>query len=313
VDENGKDAAGKPTGLVSAFSVDHSTGGLTLLNAQSVADHGPGPCHVAVDTSGRVLLVANYGGGSVAAFPLLPDGQIGLRSSLEVQTGPLGPRVERQNTPHAHCVVLTPDGSRVYVADLGLDRVYAYRVDADHATLMPDEPAFISVSLGAGPRHVSFSSDGKFLYVGNELNNTIALFEREGASDKYVSRQTIATLPGDFHGENTVAELRFHPNGRFLYVSNRGHDSLAVFACDLDHGTLSLVEIVPCGGKIPRDFALSSDGAWLVCAHQNSNSLAAFAVSASTGKLTQAGPPVSVNSPVCVLFGQRSQEPGVRR
>jgi 6-phosphogluconolactonase len=149
---------------------------------------------------------------------------------------------------------------------------------------------------------VAFSCEGKFLYVVNELANTVALFEHERGTGMLIPRQTVSTVPADFKGENTSAEVRLHPNDRFLYVSNRGHDSLAIFSRDLDFGTLSLIEIVPCGGKGPRHFSLSPDGSWLICAHQDSHSLAAFAVDASTGKLTLTGPLVSLASPVCVLF-----------
>ncbi len=293
-------ADGKNSGAVAAFAVDAASGALTPLNVEST---GRGSlCHIAVDTTGRMVVVASYGGGYVASFPLLDDGRVGPRGSLLMQEGPVGPSQPRQDAPHPHSVTISPDNRLALVADLGLDRVFAYSLSPEDGTIAPHEPAFATIEPGAGPRHTKFSPDGKSFYVLDELDNTITACRYDAAAGVVKPFQRVGTLPEDFTDRNTTSEIRVHPNGRFVYAANRGHNSLAVFARDPDTGALTRIEIVPCGGEQPRNFGLTPDGAWLLCGHQNSNSMAVFRVDAETGRLTPTGPAVAAPKPVCVLF-----------
>ncbi len=289
---------GKPGGALTAFRHDPATGGLTRLNTEPTG--GIGLAHVGVDATGRTAAVISYNGGYVAAFPLHADGSPGARTSLLQQTGQLGPNSKRQDKPHPHSVTFSPDNRFVYVCDLGLDRVYHYRLDPAAATLTPAGET--ATMPGAGPRHSKFSADGKFLYVINELNNTVEVFAAEPDTGALTRVQAIATLPAGFTGETICAEIRLSPDGRFVYGSNRGHDSLAVFARDAATGALTLVEIVPTGGQHPRNFNLSPDGRWLVCGNRDSNNVTVFAVNSATGRLTAAGGPHAIPQVVCVVF-----------
>jgi 6-phosphogluconolactonase len=293
---------GKPAGIVSAYTLEAATGQLTLLNQQPSG--GISLTHLAVDTTGRMLVAVSYGGGYVVSFPLAADGRIGARVSRLDHQGPLGPNPSRQDKPHAHSITISPDDRFGFVADLGLDRVFSYRLDPATATVTPNDPAFTTITPGAGPRHCKFSADGKFFYVLGEIDGSVTSCTYDAAHGVATPFQHISTLPEGFKvlDPDRAAEIRIHPNGRFVYASNRGHDSIAVFARDPATGRLTLVEITPCGGKEPRNFALSPDGQWLVCAHQNSNTIAVFRVDPATGRLTQVGGTVSVPTPICVLF-----------
>jgi 6-phosphogluconolactonase len=207
-------------------------------------------------------------------------------------------------SPHVHSVTLSPDGRFVVVCDLGLDRICSYRVDAATSTLTPANPPAVATPPGSGPRHSVFGADGRHLYAVTEMGSTVLAFAYDTASGALTLQQALPTLPPDFKGSSTGAEIRLHPNGRFLYTSNRGHDSIAVFGVDPANGKLTPVAITPCGGKNPRNFALSPDGAWLVSANQNSNSLAVFRVDPATGRLTPTGQTAAVPLPVCVLFAR---------
>ena len=288
--------AGRPGGGATAFQIDAAAGRLTVLNQQSTG--GIGCAHIGIDPAGRTLVLASYGGRQVTSFPVEADGRIGPRVSVQMLTGPLGPNQSRQDQPHPHSVTFSPDSRFAYVCDLGLDKIFRYRIDA--AALIP-AGAFPSAP-GAGPRHSKFSADGKFFYVIDELDGTIATYACDPATGALTPKQVVPTLPAGFSGGNTCAEIRLHPNGRFVYGSNRGHDSLAVFARNGTDGTLTPVEIVPCGGKHPRNFALSPDGQWLVCANRDSNNLVVFKVDSATGRLTATGHTASVPLAVCVLF-----------
>lgn len=293
---------GKPGGAVSAYALDAATGRLSLLNQQPSG--GISLTHLAADATGRSLVAVSYGAGQVVAFPLEADGRLGARTVLIQHQGPLGPNPARQDQPHAHSVTISPDNRFAFVADLGLDRVFSYRLDAARALLSPNDPPFIAIAPGAGPRHSKFSPDGRFFYVLDEIDGSITACAYDAARGAGTPFQHISTLPAGFvvKDADRAAEIRIHPNGRFLYASNRGHDSIAVFAIDPPTGRLSPVEIVPAGGKAPRNFALSPDGGWLVCAHQDSNTLTVFRVDAGNGRLTRVGGTVSVPQPVCVLF-----------
>ena len=287
-------------GAVNAYGYDPGTGRLNAIGQQPTG--GLSVTHLAADATGRMLVTASYHGGQVAAFPLGQDGRPEPRSASIMHAGPLGPKTARQDKPHPHCVALSPDNRLVVVCDLGLDRIYCYRPDLAAAALAPAEPPSVPSAPGAGPRHAKFSPDGRFLHVINELACTIVVYACDSASGRLSPQQTVPTLPAGFVGENICAEIQLHPNGRFVYGSNRGHDSLAVFARDPASGALQLVEITPCGGRHPRHFALSPDGTWLVCANRDSNNLTVFSVDSQTGQLTATPYTSTVPMPTCVLF-----------
>lgn len=296
----GAEAEGKISGGAAAFTYDATTGQLAPLNSRGT---GGSATHLATDATGRMLVTVSYGNGFTASFPLDAVGRIGPRASLLAHAGPLGPNTKRQDKPHPHSVTFSPDNRFAFVADLGLDRVLAYRIDPAAGTLTPHDPAFIPTPPGTGPRHTKFSRDGKFFYILNEIDGSISVCAYDAARGAGTPIQHISTLPAGFvvTDPDRAAEIRLHPNGRFVYASNRGHESIAVFAIQPD-GTLQLVEITPCGGKHPRNFELSPDGRWLVCANQNSNNLVSFKVDATTGRLTATGSTVTVPQAVCVLF-----------
>jgi 6-phosphogluconolactonase len=288
---------GQSAGSVSAFSIDGKTGTLTLLDR--VSTRGTIPAHLVVDQTGRSLLVANYGSGSVAAFPLKPDGSIAAASAFMQHTGSSsGPR---QKGPHAHAVNLSPDNRFVFVPDLGLDEVLSYRLDPGKATLIPNDPPFTGVTRGSGPRHFAFHPNGEAAYTLSEMGSLVTVFAYDRSGGTLKERQTISTLPKDFNGSNNSAELEVHPNGRFLYASNRGHDSIAVFAID-PAGTLTLLEYVPTQGKMPRSFAIDPTGAYLLAANQNTNNIVVFRIDQKTGRLTSTGEELKTPSPVCIVF-----------
>jgi len=308
----GPDAEGKITGGAAAFTFDAATGKLAPLNSRGT---GGSATHLATDTTGRMLVTVNYGGGFTASFPLDADGRIGPRASFLTHAGPLGPITRRQEKPHPHSVTFSPDNHFAFVADLGLDRVLAYRIDPATGTLAPHDPAFIVTPPGSGPRHTKFSRDGKFFYILNEIDGSISVCAYDAARGAGTPIQHISTLPAGFvvTDPDRAAEIRVHPNGRFVYASNRGHESIAVFAIQVD-GTLKLVEITPCGGKHPRNFELSPDGQWLVCANQDSDNLVSFKVDAATGRLTATGSVITLPKPVCVLFAPmaaKSRDPKI--
>lgn len=292
--------AAPKTGGVGAYAIDAKNGTLIPLNQQPTGDGAT--THLVADATGRMVIAVSYSGGYVCALPLKSDGSLGKRSFYTALTGPLGPNKDRQEQPHAHSVTLSPDNRFAFVCDLGLDRVFGFRLDPTHATLTPNDPSFASVPPGAGPRHSKFSADARFFYVVDEMGGSVCVFAYDAAHGALSLKQTIPTLPPDFHELNTSAEIRIHPNGRFVYASNRGHDSIAVFACDAQTGLLSLVEIVPCGGKHPRNFALSPDGNWLLCANRDTNDVVVFRVDPATGRLTLTKNRATVGKPVCVLF-----------
>ncbi len=286
--------------LASAYAINPLTLALTPLQAPQPAG-GKAPCHLVVDQTGRTLVVAHYHTGLVASLPIAPDGKLG-RPGTVLQHRGSGVNRERQDSAHAHSATISPDNRHVIVCDLGLDKIFTYRLDPAAATLTPAEPAFITTAPGAGPRHAAFSRDGRHLFVINEMGGTLVCYAYDAATGSLTPTDTQSTLPAGFTGENTTAEVRVHPNGEYVYGSNRGHDSLVVFRFDAAQGKLALVEIVPVGGKHPRNFALSPDGQWLVAANQNSNDLTVFRVDASTGRLTKIDSTAIVSMPVCVAF-----------
>lgn len=290
---------GKPTGAVSAFSIDRATGKLTLLNRRS--SMGKGPCHLVLDKSGRNLLVANYGSGTVAVFPVGPDGRLGEPTAVVQHTGKsINP--DRQKGPHAHCMTLDPANRFAFACDLGLDKILTYRFDPLRGTLTPGEPAFTSVKPGAGPRHMVFRPDGRFAYVVNELHSTVTAFGYDSTAGALHELQTISTLPEPFEGANSGAEIDVHPSGKYLYVSNRGRNSVALFNIDPEKGTLTYVEDQDTGGRTPRHFGIEPSGKYLAVANQGSDTVLASRIDAGNGRLKPSGVFASAPTPVCVKF-----------
>jgi 6-phosphogluconolactonase len=290
---------GPNSGGVSAFSIDHATGKLTFLN--EVASRGADPCYITVDPTGKFVLVANYTGGSVAVFPVLADGKLGEASSFVQHTGH-GPNAARQEGPHAHSIDLSPDNRFAMVDDLGLDQVLVYKFDSAKGTLTPNDPPFVKVDAGAGPRHFALHPTGKFAYVISEMGHTVTVFSNDAANGRLQVLQTIPTMPADFKGRNDDAEIVVHPSGKFVYASNRGDDSIVIYAIDASKGTLVQVGRVPTGGKEPRNFEIDPTGALLFAENQNSNNIVIFRIDQKTGQLTPTGKVLDVASPVCIRF-----------
>jgi 6-phosphogluconolactonase len=237
---------GKPTGAISAFAIDPATGKLKLINQQP--SMGGGPCHLTLDQEGKNVLVANYNTGSVAVLPIAADGKLGEATSV-IQHSGKSVHPQRQKGPHAHCVTLDPANRFAFVCDLGLDQVLAYRFDAQQGKLTPAEPAFIATKPGAGPRHMAFRPDGKFAYVINELDSTITTYAYDADKGQLKELETVSTLPPYYDGPNSGAEVAVLPSGKFLFVSNRGNETLVLFEIDKEKGTLSYVEEQITGGK----------------------------------------------------------------
>ena len=290
---------GQRTGAVSAFSIDAATGALTLLNQR--ASNGTAPCHLVPDRDNRHVLVANYGSGSVAVLPVGSDGRLGAATDVVQHTG-RSVNPDRQTGPHAHCVTLDPANRFAFVCDLGLDKILTYRFDAQRGTLTPGDPAFTAVKPGAGPRHMVFRPDGRFAYVVNEMHSTIAAFTYDGAAGSLKELQTVSTKPEHFDGANTGAEIDVHPTGKYLYVSNRGHNSVVLFSIDPGKGTLTYIEEQGTGGSTPRHFGIEPSAKHLAIANQNSDTVLACRIDAGNGRLTPSGVFASVPSPVCVKF-----------
>jgi len=290
---------GQRTGSVAAFSIDRATGKLSKLN--ELPSHGTSPCHVIVDGTGRSAVVANYGTGSVACYPIQSDGSLGDASSVIQHTGS-GPVAARQQGPHAHQAVLSPDNRFVLIPDLGLDKVMIYRLDPAKATLEAHEPAFASTPPGFGPRHLAFHPKGRFAYVIGEMASSIAAYAFDPAKGSFQQLATISTLPEGFTGRNSTAEIEVHPSGRFLYGSNRGQDTIAVYAIDQSKGTLTMLEQIPSQGKTPRNFKIDPSGDFLFVANQDTDNIVGFRIDTKTGHLAPTGQTFEVGAPVCIAF-----------
>ena len=289
---------GQPTGAVSAFTIQPDTGKLSLLN--QVSSRGTDPAHIILDRTGKYALVANYTSGSVAVFALLKDGRLGEVTSF-VQHKGSSVNPERQKGPHAHAIALSPDNRFAVVADLGLDQLLVYSFDAAKGTL-GTQPQIVKASPGAGPRHLVFSTDGRFLYMLNEMQSSVVSYSYDAASGALHELQTISSLPKGFSGENTAAEIEIDPSGKFVFGSNRGDDSIAVFAIESRTGMLTHVETDSTGGKTPRNFAIDPTGSWLLAANQDSDNIVVFRIDQKTGHLSPTGDPLQVTSPVCLKF-----------
>jgi 6-phosphogluconolactonase len=289
---------GRPaTGQVTAFAIG-AGGKLSILNQQP--SRGSGPCHLVVDRAGKNVLLANYGGGSVAAFPVAQDGRLGDSTGFAQHAGS-SVNQQRQKEPHAHSINLDPANRFAVAADLGLDKVLVYRFDGAKGTLSPNVPPSASVKPGSGPRHFAFHPGGRSAYVINELASTVTAFQYDAGKGELKELQTVSTLPKDFTGPSYTAEVQVHPSGKFLYGSNRGHDSLAVFGIEAS-GMLRYVENTATGGSTPRNFGISPDGKYLLAANQKSDNVVVFRIDPKSGRLTSTGSTVEVPSPVCVKF-----------
>ena len=289
---------GEKAGSVTAFSIHAPSGKLTALNAKS--SKGDGPCHLAVDATGRFVAVANYGGGNFSLLPVGADGRLGDSIAI-LANGGSGPNKKRQEGPHAHAVVFDARNRFLLGADLGLDRVFIYKFDPSTGSLGANDPSSVQLAPGAGPRHVAFHPRLPLAFAINELTSTITSLSWDAATGRLAAAGSVSSLPAGYAGDNSTAEIAVHPNGRFVYGSNRGHDSIAVFAI-APTGTLTLVEHESARGQTPRNFAIDPSGKWLIAANQKSNTLAVFSIDQETGTLTPVGPLAQVGTPVCVLF-----------
>jgi 6-phosphogluconolactonase len=290
---------GQPTGFLSAYTVDPATAHMTLLNEQPSG--GAGPAYLSLDRTGRYLFAANYAGSSLSAFALNPDGSIGKRTAFFQHTGS-GFNPARQKAPHPHSIRMDPTNHFALVPDLGLDKIFIYRFDVSDGSLTPNDPPFVTVAPGAGPRHLDFDPAGRMVYVMTEMASEVAVFTWDSSHGSLTEVQTISSLPEGFTGKNTAAEIRVHPSGRFLYCTNRGDDSIAVFKVNPADGHLTFVERVPTQGKLPRNFDFDPTGHWLLVANYDSDNVVLFKIDLHTGKLTLHGVPVSAPDPFGVRF-----------
>jgi 6-phosphogluconolactonase len=286
-------------GAVSAFSISAKTGALKFLD--QVPTRGAGPCHVSVDKSGAYVLVANYDGGSIASFAVHEDGSLGTASGF-VQHSGSGPNQERQEGPHAHWIGTSPDNRFALAVDLGLDQVIVYGFDSSKGIFTPMLSGFAKVKPGAGPRHLAFHPNGKFAYVLSEMDSSVTVFSYQAKKGAFSSLETISALPKDYAGRKEAAEIAVDPSGKFLYTSNRGHDSIAIFEINPAKGTLKSLGRVLSGGQTPRHFAIDPTGTYLLAENQESNTIVVFHIDPATGNLTPTGQTIEVPSPVCITF-----------
>ena len=286
-------------GAVSVFKINRRSGKLTLL--QKISSLGAAPAHISLDKTARNLLVSNYNGGNAAVFPIKENGLIGSHTAFIQNVGSSVDR-NRQAAPHAHFIQATNDNRFVMIADLGTDQVLVFSFDPELGSLSPIDARFVKLAPGSGPRHLAFAPNGKYVYVINELVSTITVFSLEPESGTMEEKQTISTLPAEYSGMNTTAEILVDAKGRFLYVSNRGHDSIGVFSIHADDNSLEPVEWISSGGKTPRHFEIDPSGQWLFAANQDSDNIVLFQIDEGTGRLIQTSQLVEVADPVCVQF-----------
>lgn len=296
------DFGGGKSGAVSAFRLEANTGNLELINTQPSG--GSGPCHLAVARNGSCVLVANYGSGSVAVLPLDSDGRLQQPSaSIQHRGSSINP--QRQEGPHAHFVIWSPDDQLILACDLGLDQVLLYRLEPAQFSLRPNNPPFFALKPGSGPRHVAFHPSTRFAYIINELSSTLTCCTWDPDKGVLKEIQTTSTLPAAYRGVNSCAELQVHPSGKYLYASNRGHDSIAVFALGGDTGAAKLIQNVPTRGRTPRHFCLDPSAHWLVAENQDSDNVVVFQVDAESGQLTATAESRKIGAPVCAVFVEK--------
>ncbi|HEX9129769.1 MAG TPA: lactonase family protein [Gemmatimonadaceae bacterium] len=290
---------GKPTGAVTAFTIASDTGALTRRNEQP--SEGGSPCYVSVDRGGRVVLVANYSAGSIALLPIEGDGTLAAATSVVRHAG-AGPNKERQEAPHAHCIVTDPSNRFALAADLGADRVFVYRLDLDGKSLRHIEGGDAVMRPGAGPRHIAFHTTLPLVFVANELDSTVATLRFDAERGALSLVDSHSTIPSGWSGTNYPADIHVAPSGRTVYVSNRGHNSIAVFSVAASTGALTLDQVVSTEGDWPRNFSLDPTGRWLLVANQRSDSVIVFARDQETGRLTPTPQRITLPSPVCLRF-----------
>ena len=297
VNETG-DYKGMDSGAVSAFAVDGQTGDLTFLNR--VASKGGAPCHISIDKTGKTVLVANYMGGNVASFGIQPDGELSEAVDVVEHTGQ-GPNENRQEAPHAHYVAADPANRYALAVDLGTDKILGYKLDASQSKIIPNEPntAYTTVP-GAGPRHLAFHPNGRYAYLINELNSTVDVLLYYNVQGTFIRLQTIPTIPADYKENNQCAAIEVSADGKFVYGSNRGHNSIVVYKVDAATGKLTLVEHENTGGDWPRDFSIDPTGSILLVANERSNNIVTFKVDKETGKLINSGYEAAVSKPTCL-------------
>ena len=288
---------GKPSGGVSAFRIDSETGELSFLNQQLSC--GPGPCHLSVDRTGRYVLVANYAGGSVAMLPIQADGSLGEATDF-VQHGGSSVNPDRQQGPHAHSINIDPDNRFAFAPDLGIDKIMIYELDLTHGKLKPNSQPWVQVHAGAGPRHFDFHPKGRWAYAINELDSTMTAFSYDRSEGRLTEIGSVATLPDDFDDTSHCADVHVSPSGKFVYGSNRGHDSIAIFAVDEHTGRLTPVGHESTQGEIPRNFAIDPTGTFLLAANQATSTIVTFRIDSETGDLDPAGHVANVPTPVCL-------------
>jgi 6-phosphogluconolactonase len=292
-----RDFNGSDCGSLAAFKIEPGSGKLTEINR--VSSSGGSPCHLVTDREGKHLLVANYSGGNVAVVAIGDDGKLGERKAF-VQHEGSSVNKARQESPHAHSINLDRSNQRAFAADLGTDELVIYNFDRGSGTL--ERSGALEIAPGSGPRHLAIRPDGKFLYLLNEIKSTLTAIAYDAGSGTCKQIQTISTLPEDYSGGNGTAEVQITPDGRYLFASNRGHDSIACFQIDTASGILTLIEIEPTGGSAPRNFGIHPNGKFIIAANQNSDSLKVFAIDQASGKLEDTGHGAKCPKPVCVTF-----------
>ena len=293
------DMGGKREGAVAAFAINPENGLLQSINY--VSSRGPGPCHLSIDPSAKTVMIANYSGGSVAAFPIKEGGKLGEAASFIQHTGS-SVNPNRQKEPHAHSINPDKLGQYAFAPDLGVDKIFIYKLDADKAVLEPNDPPSASVAPGSGPRHFTFHPSGKLAYVINELKFTITAFKYDADRGKLTEIQTISTIPPDWNGAGGTAEVVVHPNGKWLYGSNRGHDSIAVLHIDPATGKLTFIGTQGQGVKWPRNFVLDPTGKWLLVGNEQGASIVVFEVDPETGELHPTDNRLETPKPACLRF-----------
>jgi 6-phosphogluconolactonase len=300
-----KSYQGEPTGTVSAFAVNSKTGHLKFLNKKPT--RGIDPCHLTVDKTGRYVLLANFMSGSVCVLPIRADGSLGDASDFKQHHGS-SIHPARQLGPHAHAVTLDESNRHAFVPDLGLDRVLIYRFDVESGRLQPEEGPGAAVKPGAGPRHLVFHPNGRQAYLINELDSTVGVYNYDNREATLLDIQTITTLPADFHGANTCADVHVSPSGKFLYASNRGHDSIVIYKIDPATGRLHCIGHESSRGNTPRNFAIDPGGKFLLAANQDSDAIVTFLIDPQSGRLRPSGQITDVPTPVCVKIIPRNGE-----
>jgi len=288
-----------PGSSVSAYTVEAATGKLTFLNQKPSG--GGDPSYVSLDAAGRYVMVANYEGGSIAVYAVLADGSLGERTAFVEHTGS-SVNPGRQTHARPHSIRVDPSNRFVLVPDLGVDKLFVYRLDQNTGTLQPNDPPFASVAPGSGPRHLMFSPNGRWAYLINEMGSTIIRFGWDAQRGVLTQYETVSALPRDFTGTSTCAEILMHPSGKFAYATNRGHNSVAVFAVDAGTGRLSLLQHITTQGQTPRNCEFDPTGHWLLVSNQDSDNAVVFRIAPDTGRLTQVGDPVKVPAPFCERF-----------